>query len=154
MLSVKPLHRVPELKATIRAWLLSEWPGWYGPGGAGNLDQDIEAFASSERILPIGFVVFQHDQPIGFGSLKRQSIPTHTHLTPWAASGLVTAEHRRQGVGAFLLREMVAHAAGLGFSRVYCGTSTAESLLARNGWQLVEQIVHAGKPLGIYRSVA
>lgn len=154
MLSVAPLSRVPALKARVSAWLLSEWPAWYGREGPGDLDEDVEAFARSEDILPVGFVVFRVDEPVGFGSLKRESIPAHRHLSPWAASGFVVPKYRGQGIGAFMLRAITAHAQGMGYSQVYCGTSTAASLLARNGWQQVEQVIHAGKPLGIYRSVA
>lgn len=48
----------------------------------------------------------------------------------------------------------MAHAKLMGFKAVYCGTSTAASLLERAGWQLQEAVIHAGKPLGIYRTGA
>lgn len=61
---------------------------------------------------------------------------------------------RGQGIGAVLLGSLVAHAKLMGFKAVYCGTSTAASLLERAGWQLQEAVIHAGKPLGIYRTGA
>ena len=154
MLVVEVMARFPALKPTIRAWLLSEWPDWYGAGGPGTLVEDVEAFARSETLLPVGFVVFAAGEPVGFGALKQESIPSHSHLSPWAATGYVKPSHRRQGVGAILLGAIVGHAKTLGFPNVYCGTSTAGSLLERAGWQRVEQIVHAGQPLGIFRSGA
>ena len=50
------------------------------------------------------------------------------------------------------LEAIVAHAKSLGFPHVYCGTSTAVSLLQRAGWNQIDQVVHAGKPMGIFRS--
>ncbi|MBK6472345.1 MAG: GNAT family N-acetyltransferase [Betaproteobacteria bacterium] len=154
MLSVRPLSQQPTLKPLVSSWLLSEWPTWYGEGGEGNLEGDIEAFAASEHQLPVGLVAFLGETPIAFGSLKRESIKSHPHLFPWAASGYVLPVHRGQGVGAFLLRGLSAQAHRLGYQQVYCGTSTATSLLVRAGWHVVEQVQHVGKPLTIFRSGA
>ncbi len=154
MLSVRPLSQQPTLKLLVSSWLLSEWPAWYGQGGEGNLEGDVAAFAASEHQLPVGLVAFLGKSPVGFGSLKQESIKSHPHLFPWAASGYVLPVHRGQGIGAFLLRSLEAHAKSLGYAQVYCGTSTATSLLKRAGWHSIEQVQHAGKPLTIFRSAA
>lgn len=152
MLSAKPLARVPHLKPVVSAWLLSEWPGWYAEGEAGDLTGDVNAFAASELALPVGLVVFDDDDPVGFGALKQESITTHTHLAPWAGAGYVVPHRRGQGIGAFLLQAIVIHSKTMGYSSVYCGTSTAIGLLSRAGWQAVEHVAYAGKPLSIFRS--
>ncbi len=139
---------------TVRHWLLSEWPDWYGEGGPGHLSADVATFAASGVRLPIGFVAVDDGIPVGFGALKAESIPSHSHLTPWAAAGFVVPDRRGQGVGALLLQSMVAHAKTLGYQHVYCGTSTSVSLLHRAGWHMVEEIVHAGEPMVIFRSGA
>jgi GNAT superfamily N-acetyltransferase len=154
MVSVRPLSQLPTLKPMVSSWLRSEWPAWYGAGGEGNLEGDVEAFAASEHQLPVGLVAFLGESPVGFGSLKQESIKSHLQFFPWAASGYVLPAHRGQGVGAFLLRSLEAHAKSLGYPHVYCGTSTATSLLVRAGWHTVEQVQHAGKPLTIFRSGA
>ena len=154
MLSIRPLSQELALKPLVGSWLLSEWPVWYGGGGEGSLEGDLDSFAASELQLPVGLVSFLGEAPVGFGSLKQESIKSHSHLFPWAASGYVLPVHRGQGVGAFLLRSLVAHAKSLGYPHVYCGTSTATSLLVRAGWHTVEQLQHAGKPLTIFRSGA
>lgn len=151
LLSFQPLFQVPHLKALVAAWLLSEWPDWYGVGGAGHLDSDVKALADSEAQLPVGIVAFDDGVPIGFGALKQESLSTHAHWAPWAAAGYVEPSRRGQGVGAALLRALAEHAKAMGYTGVYCGTSTAASLLRRAGWREIEQIVHAGKPLVIFR---
>ena len=153
-LTVEPLARHRRLLPLIEGWFLGEWPAWYGPTGPGNAAQDLEAFAASEAVLPVGFVAFSHGIPIGVGALKAESIPTHTHLAPWAAAGFVVPAYRGQGMGAAILAALVTHARSLGFDRVYCGTSTAGSLLQRCGWSSLEVIQHAGKPLTLFRSAA
>ena len=154
MLAVQPLSRAPELKPTVAGWLLAEWPHWYGEGGPGNLASDVEAFARSEASLPVGFVAFLREEPVGFGALKQESIPGHKHLPPWAACGFVLPNFRRKGIGLQVLQAMVVHAKAQGVQCVCCGTSTAASLLQRAGWHLLEHTSHAGKPLSIFRSGA
>jgi GNAT superfamily N-acetyltransferase len=153
-LSVEPLARHTELVPLLAEWFVSEWAGWYGVGGQGNASEDLHRFSASEITLPVGFVVFINGEPAGAGALKAESIPSHKHLSPWAAAGYVVPSERGQGVGATLLRTMVAHARTLGHQYVYCGTSTAESLLERSGWSPVEVFEHAGKPLTVFRSAA
>ena len=135
MFTTQPLSRIPALKPQVSAWLLSEWPDWYGPDGPGDLSGDVEAFARSDSALPVGLIICRDGEPIGFGALKRESIPSHAHLTPWAAAGYVVPSCRGQGAGAFRLRALEERAAILGFPRVHCGTSTAVTLLRRAGWR-------------------
>ena len=143
-----------DLIQTVEGWLVTEWPSWYGSGGRGDVEKDVNAFAKSETDLPIGMVVQEGDQPVGVGALKTESISTHLHLGPWAAAGYVLPSHRGRGIGAFLLQALVARAKTLGFPHVYCGTSTSNSLLERSGWHLMEAVELQGKPLGVYRSAA
>ncbi|MDE2049031.1 MAG: GNAT family N-acetyltransferase [Betaproteobacteria bacterium] len=100
----------------------------------------------------MGLLVFEGHQVVGAGALKLQSIPTHTQLRPWAAAGYVLPSHRGRGLGAFLLQGLVVKARSLGFARIYCGTSSANTLLERSGWHLMETTEHEGKSLGIYCS--
>jgi len=154
MLSFQLLPRVPQYKPVVAAWLLVEWPAWYGTGGEGNLEGDVNDFAASEVELPVGIVAFEDEVPVGFGALKKESISTHTHLAPWAGAGYVSPQRRGHGIGCALLTALVEHARSLGHTSVYCGTSTAVTLLNRAGWQEVEHVLYAGKPLVIFRSGA
>jgi GNAT superfamily N-acetyltransferase len=150
-----PVHTAPlclhrELAPTVAAWLLAEWPGWYGPSGEGALASDVAAFAASAQHLPVGLLAFCNGQAVGFCALKAHSIPSHAHLGPWAAAGVVLPAQRGQGLGAAMLRGLVVHAHALGHAKVYCGTSTAVSLLQREGWVEIETTTHAGQPLSIF----
>jgi GNAT superfamily N-acetyltransferase len=151
---VKPLARQLELKSLVEGWLAAEWPGWYGPGGRGDVVQDVLAFATSEKQLPVGLVAFEQGRPVGFGALKVESVPSHKYLSPWAAAGYVLPAFRGRGIGAALLSALVAHAKDLGLARVYCGTSTSESLLRRCGWSALVIAQHDGKALTVFCSEA
>jgi GNAT superfamily N-acetyltransferase len=133
----------------LAACFEAEWPGHYGPEGPGSALRDLEAFADP-RSLPVGVIALLQDEPCGAAALKADSIPTHRHLTPWAAAGWVHPSLRGRGIGALLLAAVEEQASLRGFERIYCGTSTSEGLLRRGGWRLDETVVHDGQALGIY----
>lgn len=133
----------------LAAWYKAEWPSWYGPGGSGIAEDDLLAYAN-QGSLPVGVIAFRGDQPCGVAALKAESIPSHLHFSPWAAAGFVESSLRGQGIGAALLAALEREAKLLGFSNIYCGTSTAASLLLRSGWSFIEVTDREGKELAIY----
>jgi GNAT superfamily N-acetyltransferase len=150
--TVVPLREHPEHCAFLAAAFEAEWPTWYGPGGSGNSKSDLLSFANKQGALPVGVVALgPHNQPLGVAALKATSIPSHSHLLPWAAAGYVAPAWRRQGIGALLLTALLREASRLGHNTVYCATSTSESLLARQGWSLMESVLHEGHSLQVFR---
>lgn len=147
---IAPLARHREFLPLLSQWFVEEWPEWYGAGGRGDAVHDLAAFAASESILPVGIAAFDETKPVGVAALKSESLPSHRHLKPWAAAGLVHPAYRGRGVGAEMLDALSRHAHRLGFGRVYCGTATAVSLLRRCGWSQLEVIQHEGKPLVVF----
>ena len=54
MLSTELLCHRPDLRPLVSAWLLAEWPAWYGPGGPGDVERDVHALA--KVLLGLGAV--------------------------------------------------------------------------------------------------
>lgn len=102
--------------------------------------------------LPIGFVAFDDGVPVGAAALRADSLPSHGHLSPWATGGYVVPERWREGIGAALLAAIMAHASDLGYPHIYCGTSSAISLLQRCGWSAIDTTDHDGDPHTVFRS--
>lgn len=150
MLTIAPLARHREHLPLLTSWLIQEWPEWYGPGGRGDAEADLTAFASSESELPVGLIAFDGSTPVGVAALKSESLPTYRHLGPWAAAGLVHPSHRGKGIGAKLLAALVQQARTLGYERIYCGTATAVSLLRRSGWSELELVQHEDEVITIF----
>ncbi|MFO1288632.1 MAG: GNAT family N-acetyltransferase [Rubrivivax sp.] len=151
--TVVALRERPEHCAFFAAAFEAEWPSWYGPGGRGNAQADLLAFADPSGSLPVGVVAIgAGHQPLGVAALKASSIPSHAHLSPWAAAGYVVPSWRRKGIGALLLTALLGEASRLGFECVYCATATSQSLLVRQGWSLIEEAVHEGRVLHVFRS--
>lgn len=149
--TVAPLREYPEHCAFFEQAFSAEWPSWYGPDGPGDARSDLEAFANEGGTLPVGVVAFASGgQPVGVAALKEASIPSHAHLSPWAAAGYVVPQWRRQGVGALLLAALVREASRLGYQAIFCATETSQSLLIRQGWIPMEPIVHEGGLLQLF----
>jgi GNAT superfamily N-acetyltransferase len=140
----------PEAVPVLKEWFETEWPDYYGPTGPGDAERDLIAYSSREN-LPVGLVAFCEGRLCGIAALKPHSISTFAHLCPWAAAGLVAPSFRRRGIGACLVSALEDVARHLGYSTIYCGTSTAIGLLTRNGWDFMERVSYNGEDLSIYQ---
>lgn len=148
-LRIDPLALHPEVLPELQRWFELEWPSYYEAGGRGSAQQDLQAYANLDG-LPYGVAAFRGGSLCGVAALKAESIASHAHLSPWAAAGLVRRDLRGQGIGEQLVLALERRAESMGFDRIYCGTSTAERLLRRIGWRLLERVEHDGELLSIY----
>lgn len=148
-LRVEPLAAHPEVLDELRAWFEAQWPSYYGVDGPGDAMRDLLAYSHTDG-LPFGVVALAGDTVCGVAALKADSIASHQHLSPWAAAGMVRPDLRGRGIGRELLLALEQRASEMGFDRIYCGTSTAQGLLQRCGWRLLECITHEGESLCIY----
>jgi len=149
MLRIVPLAQMPSCANELREWFESEWPDYYGPGGPGNAAADLSTFAQTDR-LPLALVALRGDELCGMAALKAEAFADLHPLSPWASAGLVKPALRRSGIGAQLLAALEVQARSLGFARIYCATSTANSLLRRNGWQLLRIVAKDGTEVAVF----
>lgn len=148
-ISIEPLALRPEAIPVLREWFEAEWPEYYGRGGKGSALRDLQGYANRGS-LPLGIVALESGTVCGVAALRADSIASHAHLSPWAAAGLVDPSMRGRGIGQLLLGALEQQACELGFHRIYCATGTAQSLLQRRGWRLLENASHEGERLGVY----
>lgn len=151
-LRIERLVDHPEVLPILKEWFETEWESYYGPGGPGDAESDLAAYANWDG-LPIAVVAFLENELCGVAALKAESITTHSHLGPWAAAGLVRPLYRGRGIGTELIRALEGIARNLGYARIYCGTNTAKGLLERQGWQLMDQVKYNGEDVSIYQKV-
>ena len=147
--TTRRLAERPELLPKLQVWFESEWPSYYGPGQRGNAESDLLAY-SNQGSLPVGVVALLNGVACGFAALKKEPFPSHPHLLPWVGAAVVDPSLRGQGIGRELLLALEAEARALQYTRIYCATATAVSLLDRCGWQLLERVVHEGQQVCVY----
>jgi GNAT superfamily N-acetyltransferase len=148
-LRISYLAEHPEAVPMLKQWFETEWIDYYGPAGPGDAEQDLLAYSGREK-LPVALVAFCEGQLCGIAALKPESISTHKHLYPWVAAGFVVPGFRRRGIGANLVSALEDIARELGYSTIYCGTSTATGLLKRHEWQFMERVRYNGEDVSIY----
>jgi GNAT superfamily N-acetyltransferase len=151
---IQGLSGHPGLVPLVVSWFEAEWPGWYGAAGEGDAQRDVLRYSSAKGSIPLGLVAFCDGTPCGFGALKNDPIPAGSLLGPWVGAGYVRPDLRGRGIGTLVLRALTREARRLGFPHVYCGTSSAISLLAREGWEQLEVVRHQGVQIAVFRSPA
>jgi GNAT superfamily N-acetyltransferase len=149
-LRIEPLADHPEVLPMLKEWFETAWESYYGPVGPGDAQRDLLAYANRGE-LPIGVVAFYENELCGVAALTSESMTTHSHLGPWVAAGLVSPSYRRRGIGTAMVRTLEEVAKNIGYSCIYCGTSTAGHLLERRGWQFMEHVIDNGENVAIYQ---
>lgn len=95
--------------------------------------------------IPTGFVGLVENLAVGMACLVECDMQSHSHLTPWLATVLVSPEYRRQGIGSALCVRATEEASRLGVSNLYLFTFDKQSLYMRLGWSAVEDSSYAGR---------
>ena len=128
----------PETLDTLVQWQHREWG--HVRGGE-TLDQRRARLACSlnrDRI-PLTVVALEGGEVLGSASLIAHDMETRMELTPWLASVFVGEQYRRRGIGAELVRRIMAEAGKLDVPLLYLYTVHSEQFYAALGWMLQER---------------
>lgn len=137
-MTIEYLADHPETLETIVQWMHQEWGG---VRGGETLEQRRNRFTNSlnrDRI-PLAVVALEAGEVLGSASLVDHDMETRMELTPWLASVFVSEEYRRRGVGAELVRRIMAEAGKLKVPLLYLYTVHSERLYASLGWTVMER---------------
>jgi N-acetylglutamate synthase-like GNAT family acetyltransferase len=86
---------------------------------------------------------------LGSASLVEHDMDNRLELSPWLAGVFVRPEHRRQGIGAALVRRIMDEAATLHVSKLYLYTVDSAAFYANLGWSWLEHTDYRGKEVSI-----
>ena len=147
-MTIEYLADHPETLDTLVQWLHREWGN---VRGGETLEQRRKRFAGSlnrDRI-PLTVVALEAGELLGSASLIAHDMETRMELTPWLASVFVAEEYRRRGVGAELVRRIMAEAGKLKVPLLYLYTVHSERLYASLGWTVAERTQYLEHPVVI-----
>lgn len=125
----------PELLPTLAECHHAEW-GYLHPGST--LQDRIEWLRSEVQRGAIPFCVVALDddgRALGSASILEHDMDVHLDWTPWLASVFVHPDHRRQGIGAALVRRATTEAQALGVPELYLFTPGQARFYERLGWR-------------------
>jgi predicted N-acetyltransferase YhbS len=122
----------------LALWQHAEW-GHLRPGDTlEKRTERLKGFSNGNQI-PLTVVAFEGDEVFGSASLIQHDMATRMELTPWLAGVYVGEPYRRRGIGAELVRRIMAEAARLQVPLLYLYTVHSEKFYEALGWTLMER---------------
>jgi N-acetylglutamate synthase-like GNAT family acetyltransferase len=97
--------------------------------------------------IPLAIVALEAGEVLGSASLVAHDMDTRMELTPWLASVFVGEQYRRRGVGAELVRRIMAEAGKLKVPLLHLYTVHSEKLYASLGWTVMERTNYLEHPV-------
>ncbi|MBY6225446.1 GNAT family N-acetyltransferase [Ferrimonas balearica] len=134
-MTLLPLSHRPDTLDTIARWHFAEWGPLY-PN---------ETLADFRRGLVESMVVgavpgtwlwLRDNDVVATGSLLAKDMTTNAELSPWLANVYVVPSWRGQGIGAAVVKAVMAEARRLGLPRLYLFTEDQQGFYQRLGWAL------------------
>lgn len=118
MRQVRYVEQRDPLAVPLLAELAVEYSSRYG-GTAAEVRRDLTAYPAAEFTPPDGalLVVVEDGEPVAGGAFRRYDAGTAELKRIWTAR-----DHRRRGLGRFVLAELEAEIARRGYVRVYLTT--------------------------------
>jgi predicted N-acetyltransferase YhbS len=138
----------PEFLRTLAEWQHGEW-GHLRPGDSVEARMSrLRNFSECDRI-PLTVVAHDNGELLGSASLIPHDMDTRMELTPWLAGVFVAPEHRCRGIGAALVRRVMAEAGRLSVPVLYLYTVHSEKFYASLGWSLQEHTTYRDQNIAI-----
>src|SRR5687767_21860 len=138
----------PEFLRALAEWQHGEW-GHLRPGDTVEARMArLGGWGERDRI-PLTVVAHDNGELLGSASLIPHDMDTRMELTPWLAGVFVAPEHRRRGIGAALVRQIMAEAGRLNVPVLYLYTVHSEKFYASLGWSLQEHSTYRDQNIAI-----
>jgi N-acetylglutamate synthase-like GNAT family acetyltransferase len=140
-MTIEYLADHPETLPQLTRWQHEEW-GHLRPGDSLEARQArLQNYSNRDRI-PLTVVALEDGVVLGSASLVPYDMETRMELTPWLASVFVGKQYRRKGIGAELVRRIMAEAGKLNVPLLYLYTVHSEKFYASLGWTFQERTAY------------
>ena len=136
-MNIEYLADFPDALPILAEWQHREWGHLRAGDTAANRRARLEGYSNRDRI-PLTVVALEGGEVLGSASLVLHDMETRMELTPWLAAVFVGESYRRKGIGAELVRRIMAEAGKLEVPLLYLYTVHSERFYAAMGWVLHE----------------
>lgn len=137
-----------EFLPTLARWQHGEW-GHLRPGDTLEARMARLREQTGRGHIPQTVVALADGNVLGSASLVRHDMDTRLELTPWLGGVFVAPEYRRQGIGAQLVRRIMAEAGAWKVPVLYLYTVHSETFYASLGWSLQEHTAYREQKVAI-----
>ena len=147
-MTIEYLADHPEALPTLARWQHGEW-GHTNPGDTAEARRArLQSYSNRDRI-PLTVVALENGEVLGSASLIAHDMETRMELSPWLASVFVGEPYRRKGIGAELVRRIMAEAGNIEVPLLYLYTVHSEKFYAALGWTLLEHTSYREQEIAI-----
>jgi N-acetylglutamate synthase-like GNAT family acetyltransferase len=137
-MNIEYLADYPDALPILAEWQHREWGHLRAGDSLEKRRARLEGYSNRDRI-PLTVVALDGNEVFGSASLVSHDMETRMELTPWLAGVFVGEPYRRRGIGAKLVRRIMAEAGKLEVSLLYLYTVHSEKFYAALGWSLLER---------------
>lgn len=118
MITLKLLKACPHVITPLsEIWKNELGNRWLPNVSAAHVAQKLQTHLNEDS-LPLTWVAFENDTPIGMCSLRHND-GIWPNVSPWLGSLVVSASHQKRGVGKALIQLVEKKATELGFRKLY-----------------------------------
>jgi N-acetylglutamate synthase-like GNAT family acetyltransferase len=130
------LRQRPAAIDLIAPWHFAEWRALFPGRTLADFAAEL-ALCLSEQHLPTTWLLLDDaGDVVGTGSLLLQDMTTNQELSPWLANIYLLPEVRGQGLGTWLVQQLMLQAVQLEIPKLYLFTEDQQPFYQRLGWQL------------------
>ena len=134
-MEIRFLAETPAFADTLAGWHHAEWAHVYTDWSLEDARAELRDHAT-RRTRPTTLIALEHGELLGSVSLVDSDAPELDALgDAWLASLYVVPKARGRGLGAALVRALLAHAALLRVERLWLFTPDHAGYYARLGWR-------------------
>lgn len=117
MLKIYPLYKKKSLYPILAYWSFNNWYL------TRNIPFKIVLHDYKRRArldsLPLSFIAFWGDLPVGMISIKDNDLANREDLLPWLSALYVIPEHRKKGIGTQLINTVLDTALKMKYGRIF-----------------------------------
>ena len=128
----------PEALPILAEWQHREWGHLRAGDSLEKRKARLEGYCNRDRI-PLTVVALDGPEVLGSASLVLHDMETRMELAPWLAGVFVGEQYRRRGIGAELVRRIMAEAGRLQVALLYLYTVHSEKFYTALGWKSMER---------------
>lgn len=135
----------PEAIPKIARWHFDEWHTLFPGRTTADFAAELAESLQSEDIPQTWLLLDEHNEICGTGSLLLRDMTTNQELSPWLANIFLCPEHRGQGLGRYIVQQLMLQARQREVPVLYLFTEDQQSFYEKLGWQLHHRELYEGE---------
>lgn len=147
------LKQHPDVIPLISQWHYAEWHSLFPQKTLADFAAELTESLHSDSIPQTWLLMDAQYNVCGTGSLLLQDMNTNHQLSPWLANIYLRPEHRGQGLGRYLVQQLMHEAVMQGVSVLYLFTEDQQSFYQKLGWQLHHREFYEGEWVSVMQYI-